>query len=141
MANQILHIHDPAFKPEKTADLRLAASLLTMGIPTVNGLMGVTTRKENDSGSFRTFHFGPVSADGRFRTADLCAAWRAGKSFCDANQAHPFATSMATHLNHLMILEHVRRGSELVMVRRGQSIALISADADARTEEEIIGRF
>ena len=125
----------------QTADVRLAAALLSLGIRPVGGNTGINLVFPNKPGVHRTITMEPVSMCGKYRTSVMLAAWKQGLSWIEANPEHKFAYCMACMMNHRDLVTSIKQEEEFAFIKKGKSVAMLSTNAPLRTEEEILGRW
>ena len=84
--------------------------------------------------------FEPQSADGRFQTRELIAAWH-DDAWHRANPEHPFAYIKCAMLNRERLVDKVKQDVPLACIKRRGKIAFIPLDASARVEEAIFRKL
>ena len=125
----------------ETRDAKLAAALMAMRVPPVGMEPVKVITVENRPGRNYQYFLAAQSECGTYQTAELVKAWRAGKSWIEENEKHPFAYVMAAFLNHKGLVDYMKRAVPQVVVKRGRSMAVIPLDTSAKMEGEIFGRF
>ena len=125
----------------ETRDVRLAASLMAVGIRPAGAEPVRIITQANRSGEARQFYFEEVSECGAHKTRALVAAWREGLAWIEANENHPFAAAMAAHMNHRDLLDYVKGGVAQVVMQKGKAVAMLPVNASADLEAKILGRF
>ena len=126
-------------------DIKLASSLMALGIPPVPGEeVSITTGDANRV----TFNFlshgeGDMSADA------IVAAWRQEREsarreddWSHQNPDHPLSFLMCAWDNFLCVRNYVRTAKPKVFIRRGKSVALIDPDrGPKRLTDYILGKI
>lgn len=129
--NAISHLSSNA-----TSNTALAAALSAVGIPLAEKPF-IRVMGEGPNGQRTIWFFEPQSADGRFATRDLIAAWD-DNAWHLANPEHPFAYIKCALKNREHLVDKVKQNTPLGCIRRGGKIAYLPLDASPRTEELIL---
>ena len=124
--NAVSHLSSTA-----TSNTCLAAALTAVGIPFAERPFA---RVVGDGGERLVWFFEPQSADGKFQTRDLIAAWN-DEAWHLANPEHPFAYIKCAMKNRERLVDKVKQNVPLACVKRRGKIALLPLNASPRTEE------
>ena len=126
-------------------DIKLAASLMAMGIPPVPGEeVSITTGDANRV----AFNFLP-HGDGEMSADSIIAAWKQEREarcredeWSHQNPAHPLSYLMCAWDNFLCVRDYVRRASPKVFMKRGRSVALVDPERGPKNlTDYILGRI
>ena len=128
-------------EPVQTCDIRLAASLLSIGVKPETSALGLKLALPNQSASQRFITFKAKSDDGKYRTRELIDAWREGLGWIEKNPDHPWAYCMACMMNHRDMLIGIKQEETFSFLQKGNSVAMLRNDCDSVTEEKILGRW
>lgn len=111
-----------------TGDLKLAAALLTHGVPLDETRGGI--RKVKGSGrDYQSFQFGPTSFDEEYKTEQLMAAWAAGEAAARCDPRAGMSWISRYELNLRALRKVVREQQEQILLRRGNQLALVDPTA------------
>ena len=143
----------PAIKKGATTvsvtDIKLAASLMALGIPPVPGEeVNLTTGDVNHV----SFNFLPwsTSEDADSLSADdIVAAWAQEREattredeWSYQNPNHPLSYLMCAWDNFLCVRDYVRKARPKIYIQRGKSVALIDPERTTQKEQDyILGRI
>ena len=122
-----------------TADPNLACSLLSNGVPM--DFAHPMDKVKADSGDYLRFHFMPTTLDGKRRTAELCAAWKAGQAHIDKFPEDGMSYCMAFAANRKSLMDYIHQAVPQILIRKGKQLALLSENANPRLEGEILGKL
>jgi len=116
-----------------TSNTNLTAALTAMGVP-LSEKPFVQVVGEGISGQRTIWFLEPQSADGRFQTKDLIAAWH-DEAWHLANPEHPFAYIKCALMNRRQLVDKVKQDVPLACIKRKGKIAFIPLNASPRTED------
>ena len=123
-----------------TTNTMLAAALAAMGIP-FDSKPSSIIRGDGIAGSGRiTWYFQHQSEDGKYRTAELMAAWD-DREWHLKNPEHPFAYIKCAMQNFSRLMDRIHRDVPLGMVRKRGKIALISLNASQHTQDIVFKKL
>ena len=122
-------------------DIKLAASLMALGIPPVPGEeVSLTTGDANRvTFNFLTHGDGDMSADA------IVAAWKQEREarcrqdeWSYQNPDHPLSYLMCAWDNFLCVRDYVRKANPKVYIKRGKSVALVDPERGPKALTEYI---
>ena len=128
--NAVSHISSTS-----TSNTCLAAALSAIGIPLAQKPFARVVG-DGIRGERVIWFFEPQSADGRFQTKELIAAWH-DDAWHHRNPEHPFAYIKCAMLNRERLVDKVKQDVPLACIKRRGKIAFIPLDASPRVEEMI----
>ena len=129
-------------------DIKLAASLMALGVPPVPGEeVSITTGDANRV----AFNFLPngSSSDPTMSADAIVAAWKQERDAKTREEEwsfqtpdHPLAYLMCAWDNFLCVRDYVRKANAKVYIKKGRSVALIDpVRAPTRVQEHILGKI
>lgn len=123
-----------------TTNTLLAAALAAMGVQFAEKPNSIVTG-DGIAGSHRiSWYFAETSECGKYNTKALIAAWE-DKAWHEKNPDHPWAYIKCAFENHTRLVDKLKQGSPLGMVRRRGKIALVSLNATKATQDIIFRRL
>jgi hypothetical protein len=126
-------------------DIKLAASLMALGIPPVPGEeVAITTGDANRV----AFNFLP-HGEGDMSAEAIIAAWRQEREaqcredeWSHKNPDHPLSYLMCAWDNFLCVRDYVRKATPKVYMKRGKSVALIDPErGPKKLTDYILGKI
>jgi len=121
-----------------TTDLALAAALAALGIPFDDNHPVVSTK--STKGEHFVFLFKAVSNCGKFHTHDMLKAWEC-ETWHTENPEHPFAYVSCAFKNREALLDKVKQSAPLIVVPKGDKLAIISANASPELQTAIFSKL
>ena len=130
-----------------TGDPNLACALLTAGIPL--DFENPISRVKGDRGEFLRFHFRDNSIDGTTTARQLMSVWAGNKAKVNDLSPHQvmdlsddvIGHCMAFSKNRVELLKLIHEREPLLMVRRGNQVALVSERASQVHMDNYIGKI
>ena len=122
-------------------DIKLASSLMALGIPPVPGEEGSITTGDANRVAFNFLPHG----DGDMSAEQIIQAWRQEREarrredeWSYQNPEHPLAYLMAAWDNYLCVRDYVRKANPKVYFKRGKSVALIDPERGSKSLTDYI---
>lgn len=125
----------------ETDSVALAAALLAVGIPLNPNFPCERYEGEVGEQGRLVFFFEDGSPCGKFKTAELVAAWADLPQFIRTFPEHPFSYAACATRNRDRVIHFVKSRAPQVVVRNGDKLAVISADAPSVQVDKILARL
>lgn len=133
MAEHLTH----AARPHSLNDTRLYAALIALGIMPAEGPQ-IYIGETRDGTPKQTWYLERESQCGRFKTAEMIAAWSDPK-WHEANPEHPLAYIKCAFVNTTMCINHIKQSMPMQVVRgRGGKLGLIGPDDTPKSTDHIL---
>ena len=122
-------------------DIKLAASLMALGVPTVPGEeVNITTGDANRV----AFNFLP-HGEGDMSAEDVIQAWKQEREartredeWSYQNPDHPLSYLMCAWDNFLCVRDYVRKANPKIYIKRGKSVALVDLERGPKAFNDYI---
>lgn len=128
---------------ESTRNTELAACLITLGFPLLSetpGFARVIGDGITGPGGAVTWWFEKRSRDGRYEMGYVLARWNDWQWLSDPETADPLAYIITSFHNRRRLMDEVKQGRCMVLVRSGLRYALFAKDA-GRAVLDRVGKF
>ena len=126
-----------ASRPHSINDTRLFAALVTLGIQPAEGPQ-IYIGETLDGTPKQTWYLERQSICGRFKTAEMIAAWNDAR-WHDANPEHPLAYIRCAFQNMVSCIDHIKQSMPMQVIRgRGGKLGLIGPHDTKKATEHIL---